>query len=93
MTFNTHRAGRKIATVAKKASVGGGKATVMGSKVGVGVGKAMNLYSLGSGDKVIAAARTTRTGGRIARQTGRGKTAGNRKKVDRFGTQVSVLQR
>jgi len=80
---NLKKIGKKVGTAAKKGSVGGGKAAVIGGKVGVGVGKAMNIYSPGKGDQLITASRSVRAGGRVSRETGRGNTSGNRKRVSK----------
>ena len=81
---------RRGLTKATKAS---GKAAVIGGKVTVGVGKAANMYQPGQGDRLIAAGRTAKATGRLTRQTGRGKTAGNRQRVSRVGANVRTLQR
>ena len=93
MGFKIKKIGKKIGRTAKKASVGGGKALTIGGKVTTGVGKAANMYSPGQGDRIIAAGRTAKTGGRLMRETGRGNTAGNRKRVTRVGANVQSLRR
>ncbi len=83
---------KKGKTAAKKTSLSGGKAMVTGGKLGVGVGKAMNMYSPGSGDKVIAGGRAAKASGRLSRETARGNTVGNRKRIAKIGATVNALR-
>ena len=79
---------RKIKTGARKTSLQTNKAMVSASKAGLAAGKLMNAHSPHSGDDLIRASRLGKATGRLGRESTRGNTAGNRKRVARVAKYV-----